>query len=167
MHKVTGATALFLASLIATPAFAEDRPSPFDAGKMRLSIGMGTVRDGNDTGFTLGVGAGYYVIDGLEVGLETDYTFGVPNDRLAVSPGVRYVAHMVPVIKPYVGAFYRRWVVDAFDDFSTVGVRAGAFYVSRGGTFIGGGVVHEVVLDGPDGLEDPGTYPEIVLSVVF
>jgi len=159
------ALALGFSLLVGLPAVAQ--ADPFDEGSMRISVIAGTGGSFGNRHFVLGGGFYYYVIDGLELGLEGDHAFGGDPPTSKLSPGARYVLHFVPVLKPYIGGFYRHWFIgDDYPDWDTVGARAGAFWVSGGGSFIGGGVVHEVVVSDCNKYCSD-TYPEIVLSFSF
>jgi len=161
------AAALALATLPLL-AHAEDGAGPFAEGSLRLSIVLGSVSAGNDRGILGGVGVGYYVIDGLEVGLGVDHTFGLDPSITQVTPESRYVLWFVPVLKPYVGAFFRHaFIGDGFNDVESIGARAGAFWVSGGGSYFGGGVVYETVVSECAGDDCTQVYPELALSLSF
>jgi hypothetical protein len=157
----------------AEPAAAADEApdrsaGPFSRGSIRLTLLLGTGSTVTETYFILGAGVGYFLLDGLEVGLDYEaWLFGTPvMNRL--SPETRYVFHMVPVIKPYIGAFYRHTFVADYDDLDYVGGRAGAYYVPKSGRFyIGGGAVYERLLDcKSDSYVDCDTvYPEIAIGI--
>ena len=158
------AVAFALVAASATPALADEDAGPFAQGRMRLSLGLGSTQSDGDTGIVAGGAFGYFVRDGLEVGLGVDRTFGLDPGLTRVTPDVRYVLHFVPVLKPYAGAFYRRWFIDGEEGADSVGARAGAFWVSSGGSFFGGGVVYErLVSDCQD--DCAMLYPELALSL--
>ena len=160
------AVTLGLLGALSGVAGAEEEPGPFAAGRLRVGLGGGTTGTFGKQYWVIGGGAGYYVADGVELGLDLQYLFNSDPNVLEVAPGVRYVAWFVPVLKPYVGAFYRHWFVsgDDFDDADSVGARGGVFYVSPGGrAAIGVGVVYEALLDcSGDACTD--IYPELALS---
>lgn len=160
-------TMLLFAVLIFTPDFAS-ATGPFDQGRMRVSIGGGT--GGGSADFVVGLGFGYYVVDGLELGFDSDLWLGAEPNRLKLSPQMRYVFHMVPVVRPYIGTFYKHWFMgDGFDDIDTIGGRLGVFYVTGPRVFIGLGVVHEILLgcELEDSDECSETYPEFGISLTF
>ncbi|HXS18684.1 MAG TPA: hypothetical protein VN764_15910, partial [Polyangiaceae bacterium] len=123
---------------------------------------------GNDKSYMiLGAGVGYYLVDGLEAGLEGQiWLFDEPTVG-TVTPQVRYVLHMVPVIKPYVGTFYRRYMIgNDRDDFSSVGGRVGGILLLGGGrTFIGAGALYEHIIEDTDVLSSDEWYPEITIGI--
>ena len=115
----------------------------------------------------LGVGPAYYLFDGVELGLDIDFWLVGDPFIANVSPGLRYVLHFVPVIKPYAGVFYRHSFVSDFEDRDSVGTRLGVFYVTGGGSFLGIGVVYERYLacSGTRFVDCDGWYPELVLAI--
>jgi len=119
------------------------------------------------TWFILGIGAGYFFVDGLEG--HADSTFWIGDPFLAtLTPGVRYVFHMVPVVKPYVGTFYRHYFVTGpLSDSDSLGARAGVNFMIGRNSYVAGGVIYEHFLD--DALfENPDqVYPEITVAIAF
>ena len=169
------AAALVLAAVAAPrTAHADDDAGPFSEGSIRISalVGMSSSTDSNgktSNSFILGAGGGYYLVDGLELGLEGEHWFGADPSISKVSPAIRYVLWFVPYLKPYAGVFYRHvFVGSPFDDFDSLGTRAGAFWVSGGGSYFGGGVVYEQIVKGcPSGADCSTWYPELTLSLSF
>ncbi len=87
-----------------------------------------------------------------------------------LSPGLRYVFHMVPVIKPYVGGFYRHTFVNDYDDLNSLGARAGIYFAPKGGGFyVGGGAVYEHLLGCTSStfVDCDDVYPEIFVGASF
>ena len=140
----------------------------FDQGNVRLSVSGGGGHAFGDDYVVLGLGVGYYVFDGLELGLDADAWFGDP-EIYTISPQVRYVVHQVPNVKPYAGAFYRRTFIEGLDDLDAVGFRGGAFFTIGRGSYLGVGAVYDIYLDcDRDEYEScSDVYPEIVLSFAF
>ena len=147
---------------------------PFSRGTIRLGILLGytSVTNGfQDTSWLiLGGGLGYYVYDGLEVGL--DSSFWVIGDPFitTITPGVRYVFHQVPLLKPYVGTFYRRYLVSKFADSDSLGARAGLLFMTGKRSYFGGGLVYEHLFEKKGNsyfAEDDYFYPELTLALSF
>ena len=153
--------------LLPVGAAAQDDAGPFAQGSVRLSLIAGFAEVDGKSSFIGGAGLGYYLIDGLEVGAEGEYWFASDPSLSKFSPNVRYVLYFVPVLKPYVGALYRHTFVGGrFDDLDSLGGRAGAFWVSGGGSFFGGGVLYETAVRGCS--EDcTQVLPELILSFSF
>jgi len=141
---------------------------PFAKGSKRLSLLVGTGYTGGDNYFILGGGLGFFVVNGLELGLDYEAWIGGDPFIHRLSPGAKFVLGFVPRIKPYVGIFYRRTMVANYDDFSQWGARVGAFYAPpRGRVFVGGGAVYERLFDCDDsGVVDCDSwYPEVMVGI--
>jgi hypothetical protein len=145
--------------------------SPFSRGSVRLTLLLGTGTTRDDTYFIIGGGLGYFIANGLEVGLDYEGWFFADPVLHRVSPETRYVFHMIPVIKPYAGVFYRRtFVMQDNPDYNQVGGRLGAYYVPRSGRmYIGGGAVYEKTLDCESSayLDCDSWYPEISFGIAL
>jgi hypothetical protein len=149
-------------ALWAGAARAEVDAGPFAQGSSRVSLILG---GGND-GWVIGGGYGYYLVDGLELGLEAEHWFGRDPTVTQLTPNLRYVLFFVPVLKPYAGGFYRHWFVSGQDDIDSLGARGGLFYVSGSGSYLGGGVVYEKYVTGCD-KDCSQVYPEVSISLSF
>ena len=148
----------------------DDSAGPFSKGSIRLTLLVGTGSTIDDTYLILGGGPGYFIVDGLEIGLDYEAWIFAEPVMHRLSPETRYVFHMIPVIKPYIGVFYRHTFVpdDRYDDFDHVGARGGLYYVPKGGrVFVGGGAIYERLLDCEEGalLDCDEVYPEIFVGV--
>ena len=170
-RAVCGMMTILLLLSTATTVFAEtgSNARPFRKGSVRMSImlGSGTAFQNDYTIFGLGVG--YYVVDGLEAGLDVDAWTGNDPRIRRVSPQLRYVFQSGSAAKPYIGAFYRRTFIEGFADSDTVGARAGALFVYNRSAYFGAGLVHDVHLncDRTVYLSCTDTYPEILIAVMF
>jgi hypothetical protein len=159
-------------SHVAAQSGADARaPGPFAAGSPRLSVTAGTAWSAHDTYIVLGVGVGYFFINGLEVGLDYEAWVAASPALQRLSPEIRYVFYFVPTVKPYVGGFYRHtFVGSGFPDYDTLGLRGGIYIAPpRSHVYGGGGLVYEHVLDcGPLVIADCDTvYPELFLGFTF
>jgi hypothetical protein len=144
---------------------------PFARGSVRLSVLIGTGSTINDTYLILGGGVGYYLLDGLEFGLDYEAWILAEPVMNRLSPGLRYVFHMIPVIKPYIGGFYRHTFIGSdYEDSNSLGVRGGIYYVPpNGGLYVGGGAVYEHLLGCTNSafIDCDSVYPEIFVGVTF
>lgn len=144
-------------------------PTPFDRGRMNLSAGGGSTTNFGERYFALGAGFGYFVLDGLELGISALHQFGDGPSISKVAPQIRYIAKPLvgkwPLI-PYVGVFYTHWFIgDTFEDVDAVGSRAGLLYVS-GRVLLGLGVaVERTVSECID--ECTTVYPDLTISLSF
>ncbi|HET7506309.1 MAG TPA: hypothetical protein VFK02_35060 [Kofleriaceae bacterium] len=142
------------------------RQTPFDRGRISLMGGAGSQNAFGYRYFGVGLGVGYFVVDGLEVGLFGLHEFGDGPSLNEVSPSVRYIAQPLvgrwPVV-PYAGVFYNHWFVgDPGSDSDTAGTRAGVVYLS-GRLIAGIGVAYEHVLSACVDSCDQ-IYPDVMLG---
>jgi hypothetical protein len=146
------------------------RKEPFTKGTTRVSITGGWGRTFDEDYLMLGIGAGRFIANGLNIGLDLEaWMLGDPG-IFKISPNVNYVlAGRGRRMKPYVGGFWRRTMVENADDLSSVGGRAGAYFKGAGPLMIGGGGVWENYLDCNDDIYQncSQVYPEFVISASF
>ncbi len=138
----------------------------FSKGSTSVGVVVGSGSAFNDDYIILGVGVGYYVLPGLELGIDVQHWFSGDPAISKVSPQIRYVFTQPKVIKPYVGVFYRRTFIDDIRDYNSFGYRAGAYFSAQNGVYIGGGIVYEDESDCPVN-DCSNTYPEILFMVSF
>ena len=144
----------------------------FSKNSTSVGVIVGSGSAFNDNYIILGVGVGYYVVKGLEIGLDVQHWFSGDPSITKVSPQIRYVFTQPKVIKPYVGAFYRRTYFGDFkgraiDDQDSFGYRAGAYFSTNNRVYIGGGIVYEEYKDCDPLYDCSTTYPEILFTVSF
>jgi hypothetical protein len=158
---------------ITTMVYAQTDAGPFreGSGRMTLLIGGGTAYENNiQYNYTiLGVGAGYYVVDGLEVGLDVEDWLGGGPRIYRVSPEIRYVFYTMEPVKPYAGVFYRRNFIEGHDDNNIVGFRAGGIFLIGERSYFGVGMAYDKYLncDRNQYSSCSDTYPEIMIAVTF
>ena len=162
------ATGLAGSSMVSTAASVGTGGVSTAFSKNSTSVGVvvGSGSSYNDDYIILGVGVGYYVHTGLEIGIDLQHWFSGDPSITKLSPQIRYVFTQPKVIKPYVGVFYRRTFVEDLDDADSYGYRAGAYFSASNGVYIGGGVVYEEYSDCNFG-DCSTTYPEILFTVSF
>jgi len=157
----------------AAPCFEDREPpryAPFARGAVRFSLSLALKSAVVDDYAIVGIGAGYYALDGLELGIDYQaWTVGDPvlNE---IAPEFRYVLHFVHTLKPYVGAYYGHAFVSGHPDLDRLGVRVGLYYAPETArAYFGGGVVYEHLLDcaHDDIVQCDGSYPEASFAVSF
>jgi len=166
--RLTINTAVLLGMILfvsSTDSYAE----PFTKGSKRFSIMAGSGTTFSSNYMIVGLGAGYYAANGLELGLDGEAWLGGDPDIYKVSPQVTYVVPATSHIRPYIGTFYRRIFIDGLDDLDTAGVRAGVYIMPGGNWFVGIGAVYESYLNRDDEIHSSSDdlYPEITISFSF
>jgi hypothetical protein len=161
-------------ALAAAPAFADDaeepvRKTPFDQGRVSLTAGGGTTSAFGHPYYAIGAGAGFFVLDGVELGASGLVQFGSDPSIEKLSPSLRYVAQPLvgktPII-PYVGTFYTHWFVGGgFSDVDTVGGRIGGLYVS-GNVILGLGVAYEKIVSQCT-MNCDAIYPDLTIALAL
>ena len=144
----------------------------FSAGNMGLglTIGSGSVSyttRGTQSYFIAGIGADYFVIDGLAIGLGYRGWFGgTPTINQATIP-ITYYIPTGKSFRPYGGAFYRYTAFsDDTNSYSSAGVRVGGAMMFTGG-YVGFGWIQEYYLDSSAQGNNSSGYPEVVVGFSF
>lgn len=159
-------------STLAASAGTGGLGTAFSKNSTSLGVFVGSGRAFDDDYIILGVGVGYYVTEGLELGLDLQRWFSGEPTITKVSPQIRYVFTRANPVKPYVGAFYRRTSFDEFDgieidDQDSFGYRVGAYFSSGNRVYVGAGVVYEEYEDCSRVTDCSTTSPEILFTVSF
>ena len=144
----------------------------FSKNSTSVGVILGSGSAFNDNYLILGVGVGYYVVEGLELGIDLQRWISGDPSITKLSPHIKYVFTQPKVIKPYIGAFYRRTYYGDYkgidlDDEDSFGYRAGAYFSTNNRVYIGGGIVYEEFKDCSAFTECSITYPEILFTVSF
>ncbi|HEY7771625.1 MAG TPA: hypothetical protein VIC26_00475 [Marinagarivorans sp.] len=152
--------------LLAFPGVASD---DFDAGSRRFSLVAGSASALNDTYTVIGLGVGYYPVDGLELGIESNLWLGGDYDIYELSPSVTYVFTQLEAFKPYVGVLYRETFIEKQENLSAVGGRVGVVIQQGGNVSFRAGVVVVNYQDCQSLRKDDCTEvtPEFSLGVAF
>jgi hypothetical protein len=163
------AAAIAVAALaVARPAAADDRGTPFDKGRVGVMLTIGEQSSFGYNHVALGAGAGYFVLDGLELSAFALHEFGSGPSIDEVSPAVRYVAQPLvgswPVI-PYVAAFYNHWFLGSpYSDLDAIGARGGLLHL-RGRLIVGLGIAFEHVVS--TCTDCNFVYPDVTFGFTF
>jgi hypothetical protein len=139
---------------------------PFSQGKVRVGFYVGMGSTYNQSYLILGAGLGYYLLNGLEAGVDVEGWLIEDPTFWKVTPQVRYVFWKMKAIKPYVGAFWRKTFVsgDFWPDYESYGGRAG-IAVNKGRSYLAVGAVYEKFTDTIFEGENETWYPEIAFWI--
>ena len=156
-----------LVAMLFSVFFVPAHAAPFAKGDVGVSLLVGSGQAFNDNYTIVGAGIGYFVLDGLKLGINAQTWLGGDVSINKVSPQVQYVFAREEKLKPYVGAFYRKTSIEGFDDLDAAGGRAGVYISQRGGYYLSIGVVHESYLSCDETIYAPcsDTYPEIAFTI--
>lgn len=143
--------------------------SIFGQGRTHFVLSGGTGYAFDESYFVIGLGASYYLLDGLSAGLQLESWSGGDPSMYKITPSLQYVFYRVPRVKPYVGAFYRRTNIENLPDLDSVGARAGAYVQAGRNGFIGLGAVYESYMDCSKTVyrSCDSTYPEVTFTFAF
>ena len=141
----------------------------FSSGTTTLGMIVGSGRFNNNDYLILGGTAGYYVVKGLELGIDLEHWSSSSPAITKVSPQVRYVFTQADVLKPYIGTFFRRTFFsgNTINDRNSYGYRVGSYFSTGNNLYLGGGVVVEKYDKCGDIKNCSNTYPEIIISFSF
>lgn len=174
MNKVTAFVMLFGAAHAATAGSlgTGGLSTAFSKNATSVSAVIGSGKAFNDEYVILGAGAGYYVTNGLELGIDAQYWLSGSPSITKITPKLTYVFTQPKVIRPYVGAFYRRTFYGDYKGISieeqnSYGYRAGAYFSASNNVYIGAGFVHEEFSDCNKLSDCSSTYPEMTFAVSF
>jgi hypothetical protein len=169
-RKLAGAALVVVAAFASiSSATAADVAGVFSRGRTHFVITGGTGYAFDESYLVLGLGVNYYVIDGLNVGLFLENWSGSDPKMNKITPSAQYVFYRVPVLKPYIGAFYRRTYIDGLSDINSVGGRAGVYLEAGRNAYLGAGAVYESYLDCNQSVYRScnSTYPELSFTIAF
>ncbi len=170
-HMKNAALAILLFAVLlvqSTSANAADR-DPFSTGSARLTVIVGNGYAFNNSYLIIGVGAAYFVADGLDLGLDLESWTGGDPGITKVSPRLDYVFNTGGSLRPYAGVFYRRTIIEGLNDLNSLGGRAGLYFISGKSIYVGAGLVYESYLDCQTSIYSScnDTYPEIIVAFTF
>ena len=166
--RAVAAASLALAASAATAADV-GVAGAFGKGRMHFAVTAGSGSAFDESYFVLGIGASYYLLDGLSVGVHYESWSGADPDITKITGSVQYVFHQVQTVKPYLGGFYRRTDVSDLPDLDSVGGRAGVYIGAGRNAYLGLGVVYESYLDCNETLyrSCESTYGEVTFTIAF
>ena len=144
-----------------------------NAATFRVSGGIGVTNYDETPEIQFNAGVGVFPVNGLLVHADIFGRFPDGGTIWRISPGVTYFIPLTPILKPYIGAFYGRYIatgnlVPAIRN--SVGARAG-LQVSTGTPLsLVAGVVYERYFhdsNTPSGFDKSRWYPEVSIAVSF
>ena len=170
--RIPLAIALLLSICLPQRGFADvgvGAGTSFGQGRTQLSVFGGGGSAFSQSYLVLGVGANYYVLEGLGLGLSFESWLGNTPGIYKLTPSVQYVFTQVPSVHPYVGVFFRRVFIENLSDLNAVGVRGGAYLPVGPNMHIGLGGVYESYQDCNESTYHSCSelYPEISFTFSF
>ena len=144
----------------------------FMKGSTSVGVVLGSGTAFNDNYTILGVSVGYYVVRGLNLGIDLQRWFSGEPSITKVSPQINYVFTQPETVKPYIGTFYRRTYYGDYkgislEDQDSYGFRAGAYFTSNNRFYFGAGAVYEEYIDCNALADCSSTYPELLFYASF
>ena len=156
----------------AEPVTHQDARSagPFSQHAVRLTATAGAGATRYESYLILGAGIGYFLFDGLTVGIDYLAWIGGTPFVQQLAPEIRYVFHFVPTVKPYVGTYYRHAFIADYDDLDYLGGRAGIYWVPpQSRAYFGAGMAYERLINcSSSALTDCDVFlPEVAIGITF
>lgn len=141
----------------------------FSRGKVRTTLYAGSASALDNQYLLIGLGVGYYIVNGLQIGVDGEVWVGSSPAIYKVAPQILYVFYRFSHLKPYVGAFYRRTFYDGYPDLNSYGGRAGLASALGRNVYASFGVVYEKYLSYDEAKYSSysQTYPEFSVTVCF
>ena len=168
MKKLVVALVGAAACALASPASAQNVAGAFSQGRTHFVVTAGSGYAFDQSYLVLGVGASYYLLDGLSAGLLVETWTGSNPGMYKVTPSLQYVFHQA-ALKPYIGGFYRRTEIDGLPSLDSAGGRAGIHFQMSRQAYLGVGAVYETYLDCSESIyrSCDSFYPEVIFTVAF
>jgi len=141
----------------------------FAKGQKQFTVLGGTGYAFDEDYFVIGAGLSYFVMDGLNVGLQLETWTGGDPGILKYTASTQYVFYKTPRISPYIGAFYRYTDIEGRSGIDSAGGRAGVYLAMGRNGYAGLGAVYESYLDCNTrvNVSCDETYPEVSFTFAF
>ncbi|WP_370978703.1 hypothetical protein [Agaribacterium sp. ZY112] len=138
---------------------------PFAKGSKRVGVTLGSGSSFNEDYLILGVGGGYFVTKGLELGLEGQAWLNGDPSIYEITPTATYIVTQLGKFKPYAGVLYKQTFIDGLDDQQAYGGRAGVILDATSKMYVRAGVVQMKYQDCTETrfVSCTETYPELAL----
>jgi len=140
---------------------------PFDKNAVTGTLAVGSAQLFAEDYFVLGLGAGYFITDGFQAGLEVSVWSGAEPSIYEVTPRFTYVFDNPSSVKPYLGVFYQRKFIENLEDINSLGYRAGFYSVMGERAYIGIGAVYTELQDCTETVFNDCSSSYTELSFVF
>ncbi len=156
---------ILAATLLNTVIVNTAQAGPFNRDSTDVSLVLGTGSAFNNNYIILGGGIGYYVRDGLEVGVDIQRWSSASPSLIKVSTQLKYVFLSMSQLQPYLGVFFRRTFVNSsqFINQNSYGLRTGVYFPNQSGVYLGMGVAYENYQHCDAG-DCSVFYPELLIS---
>ena len=165
LHKPVFNTVILITALCSSipGAYA----GPFDKDSVTGTLAIGSAHLFTEDYFVIGIGAGYFLTDGFQAGLDVSIWTGGEPSIYEVTPRLNYVYDNPSSVKPYLGLFYNRTFIENRDDSNSLGYRAGFYSPVSKNAYIGIGAVYTELQDCSETvyISCSSTYTE--LSFIF
>ncbi len=140
---------------------------PFDDGTVTGTLVLGNAQLLGEDYTVIGLGSGYFVTDGLQLGLDVNFWTGGRSSVYEVTPKITYVYKNKSSVNPYAGMFYNRTFIEGYEDSNSLGYRLGFYTPIGDSAYFGIGGVYSELLDCTDTAiySCSSTYTEF--SVIF
>ena len=167
--KTTMGSLLILLTLVFRPEPVFAQSGLFDSGAKRFSVVLGNASSFGNDYIVLGLGAGYYVIDGLDLGFDVQAWLGDDPSIYQITPEARYTLQITDVLAPYAGVLYRETIIENRDNTSAYGAKAGLNVIIGSNSYIGAGIVTIKYNDCRESVlvSCSETYPELAVLFSF
>ncbi len=97
-----------LVALVLGGMMTSTQAGSFDKGSITATAAIGSTQFFREDYLVLGIGAGYFIADGLQIGMDLDYWSGGDPTIYEITPKINYIYDAAPGVKPYLGAFFNR-----------------------------------------------------------
>ena len=141
----------------------------YEQGSKRVSVVAGVGQSFDDDYLILGAGVGYFVLNGLELGVNWQiWLVGDPTIN-QITPELTYVFRTRSIFDPYLGGMYRWTFISEYDDLAAWGGRAGVNIATGESSYVGIGAVFLDYVDCAESVYQSCSevYPEFTFAFAF
>jgi len=141
----------------------------FEKGRSSVGIVAGSSYYGNEQYTIIGIGADYFFLDGLSVGVGYRGWFGGNPSINQLTIASSYYIPLSKKFRPYIGGFIRETFIEDDDNSESYGGRVGLAITMSSNSYASFGYVYEEYGDCTESrIKDcSSSYPELVFSLAF